>query len=77
MTSECENCVKLTVENLKLSNANIDAEIYHGEEAERWKELATQLIELAKELNDRACQVCQERRKREEVEDSKGSTSEA
>lgn len=76
MSDQCENCVMLTVENLKLSNANIDARLFHSKEQKEWKEIATQLIELAKELNARACQVCQERRERDEVEDSNGSSSE-
>lgn len=75
--SECKNCVHLTIENLKLSNANIDAELYHDKEIERWNQLATQLIGLARELNKRPCRYCEERRKREEVEDSNGSVSEA
>ena len=96
--SECENCVHLTIENLELSNANIDAELYHNKRMKEWSELTAQLIDLAKELSKGPCCYCEEsrkredednfiydvngyfvgvRQKREEVEDSNGSVSEA
>ena len=74
--SECKNCIHLTKENLKLSNANIEYKL-NEQEIESWKEISIQLIDLASEINKRPCCYCEERRKREEVEDSNGSVSKA